>query len=70
MLPNDYIYKIIDIENIELNKFKVKFEIADCPEDMFFTWLSELEKKSKTTYRVKSFTKSLSPKIAFNVNIK
>lgn len=70
MLPEDYVYKVIHIENLEQDKFRAKFEIADCTENIFQDWLSELSKKSMVTYRVKSFTKSSSSKIVFNVNKK
>lgn len=56
------------MEMLENEYFRAKFEIADCTEEMFFIWLSKLEKKSKVTYRVKSFTKSTSTKVVFNVN--
>lgn len=70
LIPEDYVYKINHIEMLENNYFRAKFEIADCTEDMFLIWLSKLEKKSKVTYRVKSFTRSTSTKIVFNVNKK
>jgi len=57
------------IQHFENGGLKTTFEIADCAEDIFLIWLSELEQKSKVTYRVKSFTKSPSQKITFNVNI-
>ncbi|VVC40097.1 Zinc finger C2H2-type,Homeobox domain-like,HTH CenpB-type DNA-binding domain [Cinara cedri] len=66
LIPEDYVYKINHIEMLENNYFRAKFEIADCTEDMFLIWLSKLEKKSKVTYRVKSFTRSTSTKIVFN----
>lgn len=57
------------IQYLENDGLRSTFEIADCSEDIFLGWLSELEQKSKVTYRVKSFTKSPSQKIIFNVNI-
>lgn len=68
MIPEDYVYKVNDVEMLENDYLRAKFEIADCTEDMFLTWLSKLEKKSEVTYRVKSFTRSPSAKIIFNVN--
>lgn len=63
-------YQVNYIEDLGNNDFRAKFEIADCDQKMFFVWLSKLEQKSEVIYRVKSFTKSFSPKIVFNVSIK
>lgn len=65
----NYVYKVTCYQQFENDGLKSTFEIADCAMDVFFVWLSELEKKSKVTYRVKSFTKSPSSKIIFNVSI-
>lgn len=69
-MPEEYVYKVNCIEDLKNDNIKAKFEIADCDEKMFFAWLSKVEQKSKVIYRVKSFTKSPSPKIVFNVVIK
>lgn len=69
LVPTDYVYKVNCIQYLENDGLRSTFEIADCSEDIFLGWLSELEQKSKVIYRVKSFTKSLSQKIIFNVNI-
>ncbi|XP_022173624.1 uncharacterized protein LOC111036045 [Myzus persicae] len=66
LVPVDYVYKVNSIQHFENEGLKSTFEIADCAEDLFLVWLSELEQKSKVTYRVKSFTKSPSQKIVFN----
>lgn len=66
LIPVNYVYKVTCYQQFENNGLKSTFEIADCAMDVFFEWLSELEKKSKVTYRVKSFTKSPSSKIIFN----
>lgn len=58
------------MKNVALNKFKATFEIADCSEDTFLTWLLELEKKSKATYKLESFTESFDFNIESYVNIK
>ncbi|CAI6363604.1 unnamed protein product [Macrosiphum euphorbiae] len=66
LVPEDYVYKVSNIQYLENDGLRSTFEIADCPEDIFFGWLSEVEEKSNVTYRVKSFTKSSSQKIIFN----
>uniref|UniRef100_A0A2S2QFT1 Uncharacterized protein n=1 Tax=Sipha flava TaxID=143950 RepID=A0A2S2QFT1_9HEMI len=66
LLPSGFIYKINYVESLGNDKLKTKFEIPDCSEKMFMNWLSELSQKSHVTYRVKSYTKSPSPKIIFN----
>lgn len=66
LLPVDYVYKVSCIQYLENDGLRSTFEIADCAEDTFLGWLSELEQKSKVTYRVKSYTKSPSQKITFN----
>ncbi|XP_026823341.1 uncharacterized protein LOC113561238 isoform X1 [Rhopalosiphum maidis] len=66
LVPVDYVYKVICIQHFENDGLRSTFEIADCAVDVFFVWFSELEQKSKVTYRVKSFTKSPSSKIIFN----
>lgn len=70
LMPGGYIYKINNLEILGNNQLKTKFEIPDCSETIFRNWLSELSQKSQVSYRVKSFTKSPSPKIVFNVIIK
>ncbi|XP_050431397.1 uncharacterized protein LOC126839970 [Adelges cooleyi] len=66
LIPSKFVYRINQVKNIDNTSFQSKFEIADCTEDKFYVWLSELEKKSGVTYRVKSFTKSISLQIVFN----
>ncbi|XP_060872582.1 uncharacterized protein LOC132946549 [Metopolophium dirhodum] len=66
LVPDDYVYKVSCIQYLENDGLKSTFEIADCTNDIFLGWLSELEQKSKVTYRVKSYTKSPSQKIIFN----
>lgn len=68
LLPGGYIYKINYVESLGNDQLKTKFEIPECSEKIFMNWLSELSQKSQVTYRVKSYTKSPSPKIVFNVS--
>lgn len=70
LVPRGYIYKIKSLENLGNDQLRATFEIPDCPENIFMNWLSELSQTSQVTYRVKSYTKSPSPKIVFNVIIK
>jgi len=64
------LYKVNSLENLEDGKFKAKFEIAHLTKEEFFVWLLELSQKSLVTFKVKSFNKSINPKVVFNVNNK
>lgn len=51
------------------DKFKVKFEIADCDKDTFSVWMKKVAKMSNVTYKAMWKQNSRDTNVIFNVNI-